>query len=332
MDLTKSARLQKLGAMFHPRLLAPLFCLASLPPLAAADQVNVVQKVAPGVYFHEGEITGKGHCNNGWIIFDDYVVVVDANFPSGARVILPKIRALTDRPIRFAFDTHHHGDHAYANQIWHEEGAVPVGHVGVVEEMKKHEQQSFGGTGTGRWQEAAKARKDVAGSRLKAPSLLFKDDLIFDDGRTRVELRHFGMAHTAGDGFAWMPKEKILFTGDACVNGAYNYTGDGNIAEWIKTLQAVQKLGAEVICPGHGPMGGPEVLRDQIDFFVALQGEAKRLKDAGKTPAQAKDALEEVIDRLKSRESIRRFVGKSISNQLETAWKEIGGAPFPEQP
>src|SRR5215510_3924989 len=100
-----------MGGMMK-RLVAYVFTtLAILDVLQqrqAASQVNTVKELAPGVYFHEGDIDGKGHCNNGWVIFDDYVLVVDANFPSGAKEILPKIKALTDRPIRFAFDTHHH--------------------------------------------------------------------------------------------------------------------------------------------------------------------------------------------------------------------------------
>ena len=52
----------------------------------------------------------------------------------------------------------------------------------------------------------------------------------------RVELLHFGHAHTAGDAFAWLPKHDIVFTGDACVNGAFNYTGDGNTESWIGVL------------------------------------------------------------------------------------------------
>ena len=56
----------------------------------------------------------------------------------------------------------------------------------------------------------AAEREDVRGSRLKPPSVLFPDTLIFDDGKHRVELRHFGIAHTCGDGFAWLPKERIL--------------------------------------------------------------------------------------------------------------------------
>jgi glyoxylase-like metal-dependent hydrolase (beta-lactamase superfamily II) len=104
-----------------------------------ASQINTVKELAPGVYFHEGDLRGKGHCNNGWVIFEDYVLVLDANFPSGAQEILPKIKAQTSKPIRFAFDTHHHGDHAYGNQVWADNGAVPVAHENVVAEMRKYD-------------------------------------------------------------------------------------------------------------------------------------------------------------------------------------------------
>jgi len=57
-------------------------------------QVNEVQKLAPDIYFHEGDLKGRAHCNNGWIVFDDYVLVIDGNFPSGAKEIIPKIKAI----------------------------------------------------------------------------------------------------------------------------------------------------------------------------------------------------------------------------------------------
>src|SRR5215210_3338742 len=117
---------------------AGLLAMTSTEKASAAYDIEVVDKVSDSVYFHEGDL-GKGHCNNGWVIFEDYVLVIDANFPSGANQILPKIRALTDKPIRFAFDTHHHGDHAYGNQVWADNGATPVAHTGVVEELKKYE-------------------------------------------------------------------------------------------------------------------------------------------------------------------------------------------------
>jgi len=289
------------------------------------SEVNKAERIAPDVYFHEGDIKGHGHCNNGWIVFEDYVLVIDANFPSGAQEILPKIKAVTDKPIRFAFDTHHHGDHAYGNQVWVEQGAVPVAHTGVIEEMKKYETGYYGGK-PGRWEESAKGRSDVAATKLKPPSLLFPKEMIFDDGKHRVELHYFGVAHTHGDGFAWLPKEGILFTGDACVNGAYNYVADGDTAEWVKTLEAAKKLGAKIICPGHGPRGAGSVLDDQLAYFEALRKEVR--KYAHKKPEAVKEAVDSIKVVLEKNERIARYVGGGLAGQVEKVYVELGGKPF----
>src|SRR5579875_3209732 len=89
------------------------------PAPAGMAEAGQADLIASDIYFHEGHLsdTADAVCNNGWIVFKDYVLVIDANFPAGAKLIIGKIRALTDKPIRFAFDTHHHGDHAYGNQI-----------------------------------------------------------------------------------------------------------------------------------------------------------------------------------------------------------------------
>ncbi len=311
--------------------LAVVFCLCSLVPWEdLRAEVNKTEEVAPGVFFHEGDVGRRGHCNNGWIVFDDFVLVVDANFPSGAKDVIPKIRAITDKPIRFAFDTHHHGDHAYGNQVWFENGATVVAHEGVLAEMKKHETGFFGGA-AGRWEDTAKNREDVAASKLKPPTLLFRKEMIFDDGKHRVELLHFGTAHTRGDGFAWLPKERILFTGDACVNGPYNFTGDGNIEQWIKTLGSVQELGPVRICPGHGPMGDKSVLEDQIQFFSVLRAEVKKMIDAGKSAAQVKGLMETVKTTVKTQDRLQRYVGTFFPAQYEQAYVEMGGTPFEQK-
>ena len=306
-------------------LLYLLLTAATAFTLSTTAEVNKVETVAPEVYFHEGDLGGKGHCNNGWIIFEDYVLVIDGNFPSGAQEIIPKIKAITSKPIRFAFDTHHHGDHAYGNQIWVDNGATPVAHAGVIDEMKKYETGYYGNK-PGRWEEAAKTRKDVAATKLKPPTLLFRKDMIFDDGKHRVELLHFGVAHTHGDGFAWLPKEKILFTGDACVNGPYNYMGDGDSGHWVRTLEAAKQLGATTICPGHGPRGGAQVLDDQIAYFVELRKEVKKV--AKKKPEQVKAAVDQIKAELQKNQRIARYVGDFLPAQVEKIYVEMGGKPF----
>jgi cyclase len=297
-----------------------------------ASQINTVKQLAPDVYFHQGDLSGKGHCNNGWVIFEDYVLVLDANFPSGALEIIPKIKAQTDKPIRFAFDTHHHGDHAYGNQIWVDNGAVPVAQENVLAEMRKYETGFFGGK-PGRWEGEAKVREDLRATRLKPPSLLYKDLMIFDDGKHRVELRYFGVGHTHGDGFAWLPNEKILFTGDAAVNGPYNYMGDGDTGAWIDTLAKAEKLGASVIAPGHGPAGDARVLEAQRQYFVALRAEVEKRRSLAPDRVQADvPAIRDVL--LKQHPTYIDTAAKPITSfesQVAQVYRELMGREFPKK-
>jgi glyoxylase-like metal-dependent hydrolase (beta-lactamase superfamily II) len=299
---------------------------AGMPEAAKSDLV------APDVYFHEGDISDSADavCNNGWIMFEDYVLVIDANFPAGAKLIISKIRALTDKPIRFAFDTHHHGDHAYGNQIFVENGGVPVAHTGVVEEMKRYETGYYGHE-PGRWESAMKERPDLKNTKLKPPSVLFSKDLIFDDGKHRVELMHLGVAHTHGDAVAWLPNERILFTGDMCVNGPYNFVGDGDIGKWIATLDAARKLGANVVCTGHGPRSVASVLNDQQAFFRALRDQVGTVM-TNAPAADAKGKIESIRATLKSNAQIGRFVSNRDSgkddgfpSQVAKVYEELTG-------
>src|SRR5260370_20769892 len=90
---------------------------------------NEVKEVAPGVFFRysaigpEGSNIPFGGSNNIWIIFEDYVVVVDSNFPKQAGDVIHAIWATTDKPIRYVLDTHHHADHSY--------GTAMFGHLGA---------------------------------------------------------------------------------------------------------------------------------------------------------------------------------------------------------
>lgn len=304
-----------------PSLIVLLALLVA--PMPGHAQINTVQTVAPDIYFHEGD-PRRGHSNNGWIVFDDYLVVVDANYPSGAKEVLPKVRATSAKPVRFVVDTHHHGDHAYGNQLWADEGATLIAHTGVLEELRK--------SGASAWELSAKGRPDVAASKLKLPSVLYPDALYFDDGHHRVELHWFGVAHTHGDTFLWLPQEKILFTGDSCVNGPHNNVHDGDIGEWIKTLEKVKQLGAEKVCPGHGPMGGPEIIVDQQGYFIELRRAVQALVDAKKTPAEVNAAVPELAAGLKKIAHIARYVpaDKWFTAHVEKVYVELGGEPLPK--
>src|SRR5262245_43648896 len=295
--------------------------------VAQSPTVGKVQQLAPDVYFYEGDI-GKGHCNNGWIIFQDYALVIDANFPSGAREVIARIRELTKKPIRFAFDTHHHGDHAYGNQVWVDEGATVVAHTGVLDEMKRLETGQFGGA-PGRWEDRATKREDVRASKLRPPTVLFPDTLIFDDGTHRVELHHFGTGHTKGDGIAWLPKERILFTGDAVVNAAYNFLGDGDTGAWIETLNKVAALGAVTVGPGHGPLAKGSIVQDQQTFFIELRRVVRAV--SAQPPAAVQAAIRSMQAELAKNHSIARYVGDGFDAQAGKVYTELTGGTLPDR-
>src|SRR5438093_8735811 len=237
-----------------------------------------VKLIAPGVWFREGELKDKGHCNNIWIEMKDYLIVVDANFPSGAEACLADIKKTTQKPVKYVFDTHHHGDQSYGNPVWTKLGATTLAHVGVTEEMKRYEPK--------RWQEAAKERKDVASLNLctaELPKQTFKENkMVLDDGSRKVEFHFLGWAHTRGDGFVYLPKEKILCTGDAVANGPYNYLGDGNSANWPDVIAKAQRLDVTTVLPGHGPAGGKEVLSGQVQYLTELRKAVGEAVKAGR--------------------------------------------------
>lgn len=244
-----------------------------------------IHELAPGVFFRkaqtEPEFTG---CNQGWIVFDEFVLVVDANFPDQAEQVIEHIRQTTNKPIRYVFDTHYHGDHADGNQKYDAIGAIPV--------ASENSRQLFETKGIAGFRQAQQTKTDEYGNlQYKPPSLYFPNRLVIDDGAQRVELIHFGHAHTAGDAVAWLPKHGILFTGDACVNGAFNYTGDSDTESWIGVLTEMQKLPVKYIAPGHGEPADKGLVEKQKRYFVELREAVRQGIDAGKSLEEIKKSV-----------------------------------------
>ena len=244
---------------------------------------NDVAEIAPGVFFRYSDIripfdpiTFAGS-NNIWIVFEDYVLVYDANFPKEAGDVIAAIRKTTDKPIRYVLDSHHHGDHAYGNAIFAKAGATVIAQTNCARLLRIDGPKEFADAGKGK-----EGRKDVADSYLKVPDLIFDEKLVFEDKKQRVELLFFGHAHTSGDAFLYLPKHKILCTGDACTNGPFNYMGHSDSASWIRVIEKAQQLDVKIVCPGHGPLAAKDVLAKQRRYFVELRAQVKKGIDANK--------------------------------------------------
>jgi cyclase len=201
--------------------------------------------------------------------------VIDANFPKEADDVLADIKKTTDKPIKYVLDTHHHGDHAYGNCVWARAGAKIVAHTNAARLLKVN--------GPKQWLDAAKDRKDVRENELKQADIPFDDVYVLDDGTQRVEFRHFGHSHTSGDAVAYLPKHKILCTGDACVNGAFNFMGHSDSASWVRCLDRMKGLDIDLVCPGHGKVTTKELLDKQRRYFADLRAEVKKGIDGKKS-------------------------------------------------
>jgi cyclase len=283
-------------------------------------QPNSVKQIAPGVWFREGDIEHEGHCNNAIIEMKDYLIIVDANFPSGARAVLADAKKVSSKPVKYVFDTHHHGDHSYGNAVWTQMGAVTIAYQGVADELKRYE--------PARWQSSAKQRKDVGElhrDTAEPPQQTFTDSPhVMTDGARRVEFRFFGWAHTRGDGFVYLPKEKVLCTGDAVVNGPYNYTADGNIGNWPKVIDGAMKLDVEHVLPGHGPAGGRDVMVGQRAFMIELHKAVQAAINSGKKLDDlVKKEADKQVATIQLPDGVKNWVGPGFAGQVKDAYNEI---------
>jgi len=218
-------------------------------------------------------------CNVAWVVFRDHILVLDAGRLSEAQTYLPIIQATADKPIRFVLNTHHHGDHSYGNEFWTNHGAAVMGNARIVGEFERDEPWRLNHFPV--IESAAVWTAEVAATHVQPPSLLLSSPTVFDDGTQRVKLLHLGAAHTAADTLAWLPKQKILVTGDVVVNGPYNVMWDAHVLSWIDVLAKAEALGARLIVPGHGAPGPGSIIGDQQAYFVALRDAVKSIVALG---------------------------------------------------
>jgi glyoxylase-like metal-dependent hydrolase (beta-lactamase superfamily II) len=286
-----------------------LFALVAFGMPVFAEEPGGVSKLAPGVWFRRGE-TGLGYCNNTIIEMKDYLIVVDANYPGGARKVMAAIKELSSKPVRYVFDTHHHRDHTYGNSLWTAAGAITLAYQGVVDEMNRYE--------PARWLETASVRQDVRDlglSDVERPKQTFRESpFVLKDETREVRFYFLGWAHTRGDGFVWLPKERILCTGDAAVNGPHNKLPDAYIANWPRVLEKALAFHPLYVLPGHGPAGGAEVLTGQMQFLMDLYAGVRRAVARGEKPGQIYLDLPA---------SDRNWIPNSLQQDVEVTYREI---------
>ena len=230
----------------------------------------------------------EGLTNAGIIVGDDSVLVIDSlRVPSFARDLIQDVKKITEKPIGFVIDTHSHWDHSWGNEEFPE--ATIIGHKNCYAEMIDVEANE-------QWRTKVTSSNDPWSEEgnlvnITPPNMTFETSMQLYFGGRELDLKYFGRAHTSGDIYIHLPKEKIVFTGDVAQDGGVPYLGDCYPGDWPDTDNRLASLPIERFMSGHGPIGDHNALVEAKDFIHSLVDSIKDAIGDGQDSVQASNSV-----------------------------------------
>lgn len=231
--------------------------------------------------------TAEGDPNSGVVIGDDSVLVIDTTAtPVMAQELIARIRTVTDKPIKHVVLSHYHAVRVLGASAYKSEGCEHIiassGTYDLIVERGAQDMKSE----IERFPRLFQAVESIPG--LTWPTLVFESQITLYLGKLEVRIMHIGPGHTKGDTIVWLPKERVLFSGDLVEYQAAAYTGDAQLKEWPETLETLRSMRAEKLVPGRGPaLQNPQEVNAGLDytkdFVTTLFTCAKESVAAGRT-------------------------------------------------
>ena len=260
---------------------------------AFASQADLAEKRETFAELAEGvfALTAEGDPNSGVVVGDDSVLVIDARAtPVMAKELVAHIRKVTDKPIRHVLLTHYHAVRVLGAAGYEER--VNVIASDVTREMIVERGRQDMDSEIQRFPRLFRAKETIPG--LTWPNVVFHQKMTLGLGSREVRIVHAGRGHTAGDTIAWLPKEKVLFSGDLVEYGATPYCGDAHFPDWPGTLDRLASCGPQALVPGRGEaLTTPEKVREGIDETRAFLEDVFKIAKAGVAAGQP---LKQVYD------------------------------------
>lgn len=243
---------------------------------------------------------GRGG-NVGILLGPEAVLVVDSQYKDMAPGIVEQIRTLTDKPIRYLVNTHHHGDHTGGNDTFRPISVI-IAHDNVrkrmlaspadilrdfpaaLEEAKKAGRADQAKNLADRIEWA----KSVKIEEIPAPVVTYDSELRVHVNGETVQVWHTPPAHTDGDSAVYFEKANVLHLGDLFFNQVIPFIdvkSGGSPSGYLKALDAVlARVPADVtIIPGHGEVTDVAGLRRFRDYIAGIIEMAKKARDAGQS-------------------------------------------------
>ena len=241
--------------------------------------------------------TAEGDPNTGVIVGDDCCAVFDAQAtPAMAGQVIERVRAVTDKPIKYVILSHYHAVRVLGASAYQAQGIVASQETyRLVGERGKQDWDSE----FGRFPRLFRDAQSIPG--LTWPTLAFAKEMTLYLGKREVKLMQLGAGHTSGDIVAWVPDAGVMFTGDLIEYHSACYCGDAHLRAWPHTLNAIRDFNPKAIAPGRGDALDSrqtvlEALAMTRDFVSTLYGVAEMTVAKGRTLKDSFAATREAMD------------------------------------
>ncbi len=255
-------------------LVASVARVASAHHQAPAEDVQVkTTKVAGNVYMLEAQGGNIGAC-----VGDDGILIIDDQFERLAEKNRAALKALNPGPLKFILNTHYHGDHTGANEIFGKEGTI-IAHENVRKRVTVPQQ-----------------RGDRTVEALEPsgwPVVTFQDRVNVHFNGEDIQFIHMPAGHTDGDGIVFFPKANVIHMGDQLFSGRFPFIdvgGGGTVAGYQKNLEwVIGNLPATAqVIPGHGPLSTMDDVKKMRDMIAETSDIVKKAIADKKTLDQIK--------------------------------------------
>lgn len=194
---------------------------------------------------------------------DGKVVIDTTSYPVFAQQVREAVAEEDDAPWRYVINTHRHFDHIGGNQVFEREC------VFVAPELTREGMQIYTGDYLDEqiveWEKGGNFRRDWLGEdfHLVLPDVVFAGEMSLYVGNTTFRMMRLG-GHNPECTAVLLEERRILIASDLVFNGRPAYLGAGDRWQWLKALNYLARLDAAIVVPGHGPVGGPELLDEQL--------------------------------------------------------------------
>jgi cyclase len=334
---------------------AAALLVASFLPASAQD-LFTLEKVSDGVYAALAKPRNPINCNAAVVVYDEGVVVVDTHSrPSSARGLIAQIKTVTDKPVRYAVNTHFHWDHAQGNHAF--PVAFPRQVAIVASEATRENLQVLGmervkgqlasaptqieslraqlttaadaATKTRLEDEIAQHEeylRELQSLELVLPDLTFDKSLVLHRPGMDIVLLFLGRGHTSGDVVAYLPQQRVVATGDL-LHGWMPFMGDSYPTEWVATLDALDKLDFDQIIGGHGTVKPKSHLKVFRNYLADLIDEVRKARTRGESLAQAQASVARALKSKYDEPMGGRFDG-GIAGNVEKVFRDLEASKY----